>query len=73
MVSCQCLWKKTLIEKKTSWNKKQVHNKLRSQIKNVVVRATIKYFEHGEICKELFYSVETNNCDKNNIAYDIEC
>ena len=51
MVSCQCPWKETLIEKKTSGNKKQGQNKLRSQIKNVVVRATIKYIGHGEICK----------------------
>ena len=37
-------------KKKTSGNK-QGHNKLRSQIKNVVVRATTKYIGHGEICK----------------------
>ena len=54
--------------------KKQSHNKLRSEIKNTVVSAIIKYNEHNKIYNSCSLQLkQVYNCDKNNIAYSIEC
>ena len=59
-----------LKETPTNGRKKLSYSKLRSPIENII-RPIIKINEGNKIYNSC--SVETNDCDKNNIVYSIEC